>query len=50
MAIAADVTTPTAAVVRKDYGTLSANASDLATAITLVNELKQVIKNAGLAS
>jgi hypothetical protein len=50
MAIAADVTTPTPMVVRKNYGTLSADATDLATALTLVNELKQVIKNAGLAS
>jgi hypothetical protein len=50
MAIAANVTTPTAEVVRKNYGTLSANASDLATAITLINEMKQVLKNMGVVS
>jgi len=41
---------PTADVIRKSYGTLAANATDLSTAITLVNEIKQVLKNAGLAS
>jgi hypothetical protein len=50
MAITATTPSNTANVPQQNHGTLSANASDLATAITLVNELKQVIKNAGLAS
>ncbi len=50
MAITAKTPSNTADVPQISHGTLSANASDLATAITLVNEIKQVLKNAGLAS
>jgi hypothetical protein len=49
MAITANTPSRTADVPQVSQGTLSANATDLPTAITLVNELKQVIKNAGLA-
>lgn len=50
MAITAAAKTNTVYVPQVSQGVLSANATDLATALVLINELKQVIINAGLAT
>lgn len=49
MAITAKSKTNTVYVPQVSQGTLSADATEINSALVLINEMKQVLKNAGLA-